>query len=159
MLEDAQIQAITELQDKANNLALTFAELNGWLEEYRQACEDFNRYAKESSKKTAQQKKLLNNLSECLSSIIIYQREIIYCAQDAECVSETLESNLVDISPAVSAGQEYPVLAEADKRFNLLYAARKLEDLARNHYKAAQQLDAIMTQAEKIRDNEARKNK
>ena len=159
MLEDAQIQAITELQDKANNLALTFAELNGWLEEYRQACEDFNRYAHESSQKTAQQKKLLNHLSECLSSIIIYQREIIYCAQDAECVSETLESNLVDISPAVSAGQEYPVLAEADKRFNLLYAARKLEDLARNHYKAAQQLDAIMTQAEKIRDNEARKNK
>lgn len=159
MLEDAQIQAIDDLRDKANNLSLAFAELNGWIEDYAQACEDFNRHAKESSKKTAQQKKLLNNLTECLSSIINYQREIIYCVQDAECASETLNSNLVDISPAVSAGRQYPVLAEADKRFNLLYAARKLEDLARNHYKAAQQLNAIMTQAKKIRDNEARKNK
>lgn len=159
MLDDTQKRAIDELRDKANNLSLAFAELNGWIEDYAQAYEDFNRHAKESSKKITQQKKLLNNLFECLSSIINYQREIIYCTQDAECASETLNSNLVDISPAVSAGRQYPVPAEADKRFNLLYAACKLEDLARNHYKAAQQLDAIMTQAKKIRDNKARENK
>lgn len=159
MLEDAQIRAINELRDKANNLSLAFAELNGWIEDYAQAYQAFNRQVQEPSKKRSTKEKLLNNLIECLATIRNYQREIIHCTQDAECASETLNSNLVDISPAVSAGRQYPVPAEADKRFNLLYAACKLEDLARNHYKAAQQLDAIMTQAKRIRDNEARKNK
>ena len=159
MLEDAQIQAITELQDKANNLALTFAELNGWLEEYRQACEDFKRQEKESSKKTAHQKKLLSNTLDCLAAISDYQREIIYCVQDAECTSDTLNSNLVDISPAVSAGRECQIPGEAEKTSTLLGTACKLETLARNHHKAVQQLDAIMTQIEKIQNHKPRKNK
>ncbi|PMB89258.1 hypothetical protein [Varibaculum cambriense] len=159
MLDTTQKRAIDDLRDKANNLSLAFAELNGWIEDYAQACEDFNRQAKESSKKMTQQKKLLNNLLECLSSITVYQREIIYCTQDAECTSETLDSNLADISPAVSAGQEYPLPVGAEQRVNLLEAAYKLEDLARNHRKAVQQLDAIMTQIEKIRNHKSRKNK
>ena len=152
MLEDTQIRDIDVLRDKANNLSLAFAELNGWIEDYAQAFQAFNRQAQEPPKKTSHKEKLLNNLLECLVTITDYQREIIYCTQDAECASETLDSNLADISPAVSAGRQYPMPAEAEQRFNLLDAAYKLEDLARNHRKAVQQLDAIMTHVEKIQN-------
>lgn len=159
MLDDTQKRAIDELRDKANNLSLAFAELNGWIEDYAQAYEDFNRQAKESSKKITQQKKLLNNLLECLSSITVYQREIIYCTQDAECASDALNDDLVDINPAVSTGQECPIPGEAEKISTLLGTACKLETVARNHYEAVQQLDAIMTQIEKIRNRKSRENK
>ena len=159
MLEDTQIRAIDELRDKANNLSLAFAELNGWIEDYAQAYEDFNRQAKESSKKTAHQKKLLSNTLDCLAAISDFQREIIYCVQDAEGVSDGLNDDLVDINAAVSTGQERPIPGEAEKISTLLGTACKLETVARNHHKAVQQLDAIMTQIEKIQNHKPRKNK